>query len=122
VASASKRMAVIGDESKLVARLGSRFAVPVEVVQFGWQVTQKRLAALGSTPVLRMDKSSGKPFITDGGNFIIDCAFGPMADPKKIAHSLDHVTGAVEHGLFLGFVWEAVVAGHEGVRIIQRNS
>jgi ribose 5-phosphate isomerase A len=122
VASASKRMAVIGDESKLVERLGSKFAVPVEVVQFGWQVTQKRLAALGSTPVLRLDKNSGKPFVTDGGNFIIDCAFGPMPDPKKVAHSLDHVTGAVEHGLFLGFVWEAVVSGHSGLQILKRAS
>ena len=120
VASASKRMAVIGDESKLVERLGSRFAVPVEVVQFGWEVTMKRLAALGSKPVLRIAKD-GKPFVTDGGNFIIDCAFGPMANPKEVAHHLDHVTGAVEHGLFLGFVWEAVVAGQKGLQIIKKK-
>lgn len=121
VAAASKRMAVIGDESKLVERLGSRFSVPVEVVQFGWEVTNKRLAALGSKTTLRIDKSTGKPFVTDGGNFIIDCNFGPMANPKEVAHHLDHVTGAVEHGLFLGFVWEAVIAGREGVRIIKRQ-
>jgi ribose 5-phosphate isomerase A len=121
VAAASKRMAVIGDESKLVERLGSRFAVPVEVVQFGWEVTNKRLAALGSETTLRIDKATGKPFVTDGGNFIIDCNFGPMPNPKEVAHHLDHVTGTVEHGLFLGFVWEAVVAGHEGVRIIKRQ-
>lgn len=122
VAAASKRMAVIGDDSKLVERLGSRFSVPVEVIQFGWQVTQKRLASLGSIPALRMDKTTGKPFVTDGGNFIIDCAFGPMANPKEIAHHLDHVTGAVEHGLFLGLVWEAVVCGHKGVQILRRQS
>lgn len=121
VAAASKRMAVIGDESKLVQRLGSRFSVPVEVVQFGWQVTNKRLEALGSKTVLRLDKTTGKPFVTDGGNYIIDCDFGPMPNPKEVAHHLDHVTGAVEHGLFLGFVWEAVVAGHDGVRIIKRK-
>jgi len=121
VAAASKRMAVIGDESKLVQRLGSRFSVPVEVVQFGWQVTNKRLEALGSKTVLRLDKTTGKPFVTDGGNYIIDCDFGPMPNPKEVAHHLDHVTGAVEHGLFLGFVWEAVVAGREGVRIIKRK-
>lgn len=121
VAAASKRMAVIGDESKLVERLGSRFAVPVEVVQFGWEVTNKRLAALGSKTTLRIDKNTGRPFVTDGGNFIIDCNFGPMANPKEVAHHLDHVTGAVEHGLFLGFVWEAVIAGSDGVRIISRQ-
>lgn len=122
VAAASKRMAVIGDESKLVERLGSRFSVPVEVIQFGWQVTQKRLAALGSKPLLRADKNSGKPFTTDGGNFIVDCDFGPMANPKEVAHHLDHVTGAVEHGLFLGFVWEAVVCGHNGLQILKRKT
>jgi len=121
VAAASKRMAVIGDDSKLVQELGSRFAVPVEVVQFGWQVTQKRLTDLGSKPLLRIDKKSGKPFVTDGGNFIIDCDFGPMANPREVAHHLDHVTGAVEHGLFLGFVWEAVVCGHKGVQIFKRD-
>lgn len=121
VAAASKRMAVIGDESKLVQRLGSRFSVPVEVVQFGWQVTNKRLAALGSKTVLRIDKTTGKPFVTDGGNYIIDCDFGPMANPKDIAHHLDHVTGSVEHGLFLGFVSEAVIAGKDGVRILKRQ-
>lgn len=121
VAASSKRMAVISDDSKLVERLGSRFAVPVEVVQFGWQATEKRLQALGSKTTLRMDKS-GKPFVTDGGNYIIDCAFGPMAKPKEVAHHLDHVTGAVEHGLFLDFVWEAVVCGHKGIQILKRNS
>jgi ribose 5-phosphate isomerase A len=120
VAAASKRMAVISDDSKLVERLGSKFAVPVEVVQFGWQVTQKRLADLGSKPALRMTPQ-GKPFVTDGGNYIVDCAFGPMANPKEVAHHLDHVTGAVEHGLFLGFVWEAVVCGHGGLQILTRK-
>ena len=120
VAAASKRMAVISDDSKLVKRLGSRFAVPVEVVQFGWQVTQKRLANLGSKAVLRLAKD-GKPFVTDGGNYIIDCAFGAMANPKEVAHHLDHVTGAVEHGLFLDYAWEAVVCGHKGVQILKRK-
>jgi ribose 5-phosphate isomerase A len=119
VASASKRMAVVSDDSKLVDRLGSRFSVPVEVVQFGWQVTQKRLAALGSTPVLRV--KNGKAFVTDGGNFIIDCAFGPMEKPNEVAHHLDHVTGAVEHGLFLGFAKEAVVCGPKGLQILKRE-
>jgi ribose 5-phosphate isomerase A len=121
VATASKRMAVISDDSKLVKRLGSRFAVPVEVVQFGWQVTEKRLAALGSKPVLRLNKDGG-PFITDGGNYIIDCAFGPMVNPKEVAHHIDHVTGVVEHGLFLDQVWEAVVCGHKGLQILNRKT
>ena len=120
VAAASRRMVVISDDSKLVERLGSRVAVPVEVVQFGWQVTEKRLASLGAKTVLRMGRD-GKPFVTDGGNYIIDCGFGPMENPKEIAHHLDHVIGAVEHGMFLGIAKEAIVCGKNGVLVLKRE-
>jgi ribose 5-phosphate isomerase A len=118
VASASKRMIVIADKTKLVDRLGSVFAVPVEVVPFGWQATERRLRGLGGNPTLRMDPAR-KPFVTDGGNYIIDCAFGPMEKPKETAHYLDHVTGAVEHGLFLGFASQVFLGGPEGVTILK---
>ncbi len=119
VAAASKRMAVVADESKLVERLGSLVAVPVEVVPFGWQETQRRLEKLGANPSLRF-VGGKKPYITDGGNYVLDCAFGPMADPKDVAHQLDHVIGAVEHGLFLGFAREAFIGGPDGVKVLRR--
>jgi ribose 5-phosphate isomerase A len=118
VAAASKRMAVVVDESKLVKRLGSTFSVPVEVVPFGWQATQRKLQALGANPALRPGVD-GKPYVTDGGHFILDCAFGPMRDPKKIARELDEVVGVVEHGLFLGYAWQAYVGGPRGVKILK---
>lgn len=121
VASASKRMLVIADETKLVERLGSVFAVPVEVVQFGWQATELKLQKIGAKTSLRMN-SRGEPFQTDGGNFIIQCAFGPMEKPKEIAHHLDHVIGSVEHGLFLGFASEVLVAGPGGVKVLTRTN
>jgi len=120
VAAASDRFIVIGDASKVVKHLGARTPVPVEVAQFGWQATEKRLGSLGATPVLRLN-SEGAPFITDGGNYIIDCAFGAMESPKEIAHHLDHVVGAVEHGLFLGFAKEAIVCGPDGVQVLRRE-
>ena len=119
IAQCSKRMIVISDDSKLVERLGSRFSVPIEVVQFGWQATERKLAALGSKPVLRLAKD-GKPFVTDNGNYVLDCNFGAMENPKEIAHHLDHVTGAVEHGLFLGIATQAIVCGANGLQILQR--
>lgn len=119
-ASASKRMAIVVDETKIVDRLGSLVAVPVEVVQYGWQVTQLKLRALGAHPKLRM-VSEGKPFVTDGGNFIIDCNYGPMDDPKEVADRLDHVVGAVEHGLFLGFATEVFVGGRDGVKVFENG-
>ncbi len=119
VAASGRKMVIIVDESKIVERLGSRFSVPVEVVPFGWETTQKRLKDIGGNPSLRLAKNNA-PFITDGGHYIMDCAFGPMEKPKEIAHHLDHVVGAVEHGLFLGFASEVYVAGSDGVKILRK--
>lgn len=115
VAAASKRMVIVADETKVVERLGGR--VPVEVVQFGWEVTALKLGALGGNPVRRTG-ADGKPYLTDSGNYIMDCDFGPIGNPKELAHHLDHVVGALEHGLFLGFTREVYVGGSEGVRIL----
>src|SRR5271156_5835276 len=90
VAAASRRMIVVADESKIVSRLGSLVAVPVETVKFGWQTTAAKLGRLGGNPSLRMGRNK-RPFVTDGGNYVLDCAFGAMGNPKKTAHHLDHV-------------------------------
>ena len=119
VAAASKRMVVVADEAKLVERLGSKVAVPVEVIQFGWEATRRKLSELGGNPSLRL-AANNKPFVTDCGHYILDCAFGPMEKPKDIAHHLDHVVGAVEHGLFLGFAREVLVGGRDGVRTLKK--
>jgi ribose 5-phosphate isomerase A len=117
VAAASERMIVVADETKVVERLGSKSPVPVEVVQFGWQTTEARLQRIGAKTTLRAG-ADGRPLVTDSGNYIIDSAFGPMADPKETAHHLDHVVGAIEHGLFLGIASEALIGGPEGVRTL----
>lgn len=118
VAAASKRMVVVADETKLVDRLGSLVSIPVEAVKFGWQATQRKLEAIDARPSLRLGANK-KIFVTDGGNYIMDCAFGPMEKPKDVAHHLDHVVGAVEHGLFLGFTKEVYVGGRDGVKILR---
>jgi ribose 5-phosphate isomerase A len=120
VASTSKRMAVVADQTKIVDHLGSLVPVPVEIVPFGWEATQRKLHALGARPSLRL-RGNGQPYVTDGGHYIMNCAFGPMEDPREIAERLDHVVGVVEHGLFLDFATEALVAGRDGVRILKKN-
>ena len=120
VASTSKRMCVVADETKLVEAIGSLFAVPVEIVPFGWEATERKLKALGGNPSMRVNKD-GKPYVTDGGHYIMNCAFGPMPNPKEVAHHLDHVVGVVEHGLFLGFATEAIVAGRDGLTILKKT-
>jgi len=120
VAAASKRMIVVADETKIVERLGSLVSVPAEVAPYGWQATQKKLERLGGKPALRLGADQ-KPYVTDGGHYILDCAFGPMEDPKEIAHHLDHVVGLVEHGLFLKFASQAFIAGRDGVKVLRRT-
>ena len=117
VASASKRLVIIVDESKLVERLGSHFALPVEVVPFGWQATARRLQALGAKITLRAS-ADGKTFVTDGGHYIVDCTFGPIASPAKLDSELNGIVGVVEHGLFLGMATQVIVAGESGVKVL----
>jgi ribose 5-phosphate isomerase A len=116
VAAASKQMAVVADETKLVERLGTHFSLPVEVVPFGWQATERKLSQMGANPALRLGADKN-PYVTEGGHYIVDCAYGPIKAPKEVAHHLDHVVGVVEHGLFLGFASRVYVAGQGGVEV-----
>jgi ribose 5-phosphate isomerase A len=92
--------------------------MPVEVVTFGWQHTAARLAALGCTPVLRLH--DGVPFVTDGGHYVLDCQFGPLAQPQQTAAQIKAISGVVEHGLFIGMTERVYVAGANGVRAYDR--
>ena len=122
VAAASHRMIVIADKSKLVARLG-RFPLPVEVVRFGLKSTELHLAEQAEDAgcvgpiVLRLGRD-GAPFITDNGNYILDCAFGAIPEPELLADALAVIPGVVEHGLFLGLADIAILAGAGGVEVI----
>ncbi|HUN40671.1 MAG TPA: ribose-5-phosphate isomerase RpiA [Acetobacteraceae bacterium] len=120
VAAASERLVIVADSEKLVDRLGTGTPVPVEVVPFGWQTTAERLARLGADPVLRRD-ATGQPFHTDGGNLILDCGFGPIADAAALEPALSHVVGVVESGLFIGMAEMALVAGDAGVQHLTRE-
>jgi ribose 5-phosphate isomerase A len=119
VAAASDRLVIIADRSKLVERLGGTTRIPVEVVTFGWQTTEDRIARLGGQPVLRRAKD-GTPFHTDGGNLILDCAFGELPDAQAVERALSETIGVVETGLFIGMATTALVASAEGVRRLDR--
>jgi len=111
------RLVIIVDESKLVSKLGSRFPVPVEVAEDGWQSTRDALAALGCEVSLRNDDHG--PFVTDSHNFILDCGFRDGIDnPRDLAAKLDKLAGVRGHGLFLGMASEILVAAPGGVRSI----
>jgi ribose 5-phosphate isomerase A len=118
VASAARRFVVVADSSKRVEVLG-RFPLPVEVVRFGWELTARRVADVtGVEPVPRRGEG-GEPFVTDNGNFILDCRCGEIRDPARLERELKSLTGVVESGLFVRMAHSAVLADEEGVEVIE---
>ena len=117
VAVLAKELVVIVDDKKLVPVLGKAFQLPVEVLQFGWQQTRRRVAATGCAPALR--QKNGAPFVTDNGNYVLDCKFAGIADPAALAQRLDAMVGVVDHGLFVGMAGRVIVGDARGtVRVI----
>jgi ribose 5-phosphate isomerase A len=120
VAGASKMMIVIADESKWVPVLG-RFALPIEVVPFGLGATMRAVeAAVGGKPCTLRKGKDGHAFVTDGGHFIIDAAMGEIADARDLGTRLNLIPGVVETGLFIGMARAVILAGADGVRVVQR--
>jgi len=119
VAQASRREIIVVDEEKLSPMLGTHWAVPVEVVEFGWRAQARRLESLGAQ-VTRRVGDNGAPFTTDQGNFILDCAFGPIAQPSELATAICAGAGVVEHGLFLGLATDVIVTGKASMRHLRR--
>ena len=117
VAQASKQEIIIVDEGKLSPALGTRWALPVEVVPFGVAPVSAFIRSLGAEPVLRQ-KADGQPFVTDQGNYILDCRFGPMENPAEIARALCDRAGIVEHGLFIGLASMVIVGKADGVEVL----
>lgn len=125
VATASGRMVVIADASKQVETLG-RFPLPVEIVRFGFGATRNMIEVLAADAGCRGEikqrmRSDGQPFVTDSGNFILDCAFGRIEEPEALDEALKLIPGVVENGLFLGIADAAIVAGPDGVVMLERD-
>ena len=117
VAAASNRLIIVVDQEKLVEQLGEHTPLPVEVTQFGWQATAVALAKLGCVPERRYAVGE-QPYVTDGGNYILDCRFGPLTDPAAIEESIAMTVGVVESGLFVGRSSRVVVASMAGIEVL----
>src|SRR4030095_13478235 len=118
IASASRKMVVIADSTKLVPVLG-KFPLPVEVIGFAQVVVAKKIERLGAEVDLRKD-ASGKVYITDEGHHILDCKFGEIPDPPALGRMLDDIPGVVEHGLFIRLASVALVGRASAVEEIER--
>jgi ribose 5-phosphate isomerase A len=110
---------IVVDESKLVERLGQKSPIPVEIIKFSHEATMHRLEKLGSSPQLRMN--AGERFVTDNGNYIADCRFERIDDPKKLEADINLIPGVVDNGLFIGLADKVIVASKTGTRILERQ-
>jgi ribose 5-phosphate isomerase A len=118
-------MIVIADDTKWVDVLGG-FPLPVEVVPFGLAATQQAMASafaesgISGQMVVRKGRD-GHVFVTDGGHWIVDAHLGRISDAPRLAGLLSLIPGVVEHGLFIGLASTAVLAGAQGIRVIERR-
>lgn len=112
VAVCSKRELIVVDESKMVEQFF--FPLPVEVVRFGWKSTTNKLAELGLIPRLREN------FVTDNGNYIVDCEYKKIEDAEILSKEINNIAGVVENGLFIGLISEVCVGTSEGAKTIRR--
>ncbi|OGL43056.1 MAG: ribose 5-phosphate isomerase A [Candidatus Schekmanbacteria bacterium RBG_13_48_7] len=117
VASVTKKEIIVVGPGKEVEILG-KFPLPVEIIKFGWDFIQKRIAKLGCVPELRL--KNGRPFITDNGNYILDCQFGSIQNPEQLEENLNRIPGVVENGLFIGLA-HVLVIGTEEKAIIKNK-
>jgi ribose 5-phosphate isomerase A len=115
VAQNTSREIIVVDDSKMSSCLGTRHVLPVEVLPFGWRSVANYLESLGAKYVVRQT-ADGKEYRTDQGNMILDCDFGPIANPGQLASQLERRAGIVEHGLFIGLTHLLIVSSSSGIR------
>jgi ribose 5-phosphate isomerase A len=120
VAQASRRVMILVDASKPSQVLGSRKALPVEVVEFGWLAQVRYLESLGARVQLRSGPSSA-PYRTEEGHRVLDCYFGPIQRPRDLAAQLEARAGIVAHGLFLGLATDVLIGSRECVYLLSRD-
>ena len=117
IANASKRILIVVDESKVSRVLGTSFALPVEIVQFGWQATQHTVNQICGHSELR--GGTENPLKTDNGNYILDCHFDGIAEPEKVELALNNIPGVVENGLFVNRADKIIIGTSSGTRFME---
>jgi ribose 5-phosphate isomerase A len=118
IAHASKRLIIIVDDSKLVEALGTKSPLPVEVLPFGWQATQLVLDQICRQSDLRC--VGDVPFVSDNGNYILDCHFDSIPDPAQTELTINNLPGVVENGLFVGRAGRVVIGTASGIQVNER--
>ena len=121
IAFNSKKVIIVVDDSKVVKALGIDFDLPVEVVKFGWTSTKKSLEQFDCEVKLR-EIMENEPYITDNGNYILDCEFERIDDPSELEKEINNIPGVVENGLFVDLVDEVIAGGKQGIVTLDKES
>lgn len=119
IAYHSKKVIIITDESKVVKSLGIDFPLPIEVIKFEWQATKKAIEKYGCSVELR--KIFDDPFITDNGNYILDCEFERISEPEQLEIDINMIPGVVENGLFIGVATKVIVGSKKGIMTLEKE-
>ncbi len=117
IANASQRILIVVDESKVSRVLGTSFALPVEIVQFGWEATQREVDKICGKSDIRSGIEN--PLITDNGNYILDCHFDGIPDPEKVELQLNNVPGVVENGIFVNRADKVIIGTPSGIQYME---
>lgn len=112
VAAAARELVVVVSANKMVDKLGTTMPLPVEVLEFGWKQAARALSELGCDPALRM--AGDEPFISDNGNYVLDCAFGEISDPGALEAKIAPIPGVLDSGLFVGMAGRILVGEADG--------
>jgi len=120
IAFNSEKVIIVVDDSKVVKALGIDFALPIEVVKFAWQSTKETLKGFGCEVNLR-EIMDNEPYITDNGNYILDCEFERITNPEELEKEINNIPGVVENGLFVGLVDEVIVGGKQGIVTLDKQ-
>ena len=117
IANASKRILIVVDESKISRVLGTSFALPVEIVRFGWEATQREVDKICGQSDIRGGIEN--PLITDNGNYILDCHFNGIPEPEKVELQLNNIPGVVENGIFVGRADKVIIGTPSGIKYME---
>ena len=120
IANASKRILIVVDESKISRVLGTSFALPVEIVRFGWEATQREVDKICGKSDLRGGIEN--PLITDNGNYILDCHFDGIPEPEKVELQLNNIPGVVENGIFVNRADKIIIGTASGIKYMEQHS
>ena len=117
IANASRRILIVVDESKISRVLGTSFALPVEIVQFGWESTKREVDNICEQSEIRGGIQN--PLITDNGNYILDCHFNGIQEPEKVELQLNNIPGVVENGIFVNRADKIIIGTPSGIRYME---